>query len=227
MKDIATLKATCLLALAATLASPLAATRKDADEAMSRGGLQQIELKGVDLAYARPEASLAGYRRVMLEPGEVEFSRSWDPERTGSRLKMTRSERERIKADVARFVREEFARELQRDGSYAVTTEAGPDVLRIKPRVINVYLNAPDAGNVARTRTFMRDAGEMTLIAELSDAASGQLLMRVADRREATTAFGRLQRADSMVNESEVRTIAAGWAHAFRGALDRAHGAGS
>ncbi|MDB5860042.1 MAG: hypothetical protein JWQ76_3731 [Ramlibacter sp.] len=221
------LKATCLLALAAAVANPLAATSKGVDEVMSRDGLQQIHLRNIDLAYARPGASLATYKRVMLDPVEVEFSKQWKPERTGSRLKLTTQEREDIRAAVARAVQDEFAREMQRNGSHPIASEAGPDVLRIKPRIVNLYLNAPDAGNTARTRTFVSNAGEMTLVAEIFDSASGQLLARLADRREATPAFIRYQLANNMVNENEARTIAAAWAQILREALDKAHGIGS
>ena len=43
----------------------------------------------------------------------------------------------------------------------------------------------------------------MTLIAELTDSTSGQVLARVADRREATDT--RMQITNGMVNESEAR----------------------
>jgi hypothetical protein len=82
-------------------------------------------------------------------------------------------------------------------------------VLRVKASIVNLYLNAPDAGNMGRSRTIVRSAGEMTLLAELYDSASGQLLARVADRREANDS-GRMQLANNVVNEGEARAIAAG-----------------
>jgi hypothetical protein len=119
-------------------------------------------------------------------------------------------------------VREEFARELQATGNYQVVSESGPDVLRVTPRIVNLYLNAADAGSVARTRTYMTSAGELTLLAELHDSSSNQLLMRVADRREADNV--RLERTNGMVNDSEIRTVAGTWARVLRKALDKAHG---
>jgi hypothetical protein len=92
---------------------------------------------------------------------------------------------------------------------------------------VNVYLNAPDAGSAARTRTFVSTAGEMTLMAELSDSTSGEVLVRIADRREATTTGARLGRTNGMVNENEAREIVSQWARILRRSLDRAHGTGS
>jgi hypothetical protein len=46
---------------------------------MKRDGLQRVDVKGIDLAYARPGASLAAYKRVRIDPVDVEFDASWDP----------------------------------------------------------------------------------------------------------------------------------------------------
>jgi hypothetical protein len=222
MRLLALLKPACPLALAFVLASPLAATLHDVAAVMNRDGLEPIQLKNMDLAYARPGATLAAYKRIQIEPVLVDFDKRWDPERTGSRLKVSSEERVNIQASVSRAVRDEFARVLQATGNYQVVNEAGPDVLRFTPRIINLYLNAPDAGNVARTRTYMASAGEMTLLAELHDSASSQLLMRLADRREADNV--RLIRTNGMVNDNEIRVVVGAWARVLRKALDQAHG---
>jgi hypothetical protein len=222
MRIVAALKPVCPLALALALASPLAAALQDAEAAMGRDGLQKISIKDLDLAFARPGATLTAYRRIQVEPVAVEFSRQWNPERTGSRLKMTSEERERIRAALAGIVQHELARGLQQDGRYQLANEAGPDVLRIRPRLLKVYINAPDASNAPRTRTYTWSAGEMTLLAELNDSASGKVLARIADRRESDNF--RLQLTNGMVNENEARTIAAAWARALRKALDGEHG---
>jgi hypothetical protein len=66
----------------------------------------------------------------------------------------------------------------------------------------------------------------MTLVAELSDSASGKVLARVADQRDASKE-GRMYLVNGTVNEEEARKIAAGWARILRNALDKAHGIGS
>ena len=219
-----TLKAACLVALTVALTHAPAATKKEIDQALSEGGLQKLKVKDIELAYARPGASLAAYKRVKLDPVEVAFSPSWNPTRTGSSLKLSAQEKENIRTGVARLVEEEFARELQAGGRYAVVNETGADVLRVKAAIVNLYINAPDNG-MGRQRTIVSSAGEMTLIAELSDGATGQVLARVADRREAPST--RMQITNGVVNESEARTIAAGWAKTLRKALENAQGLGA
>jgi len=220
-----TLKAACLVALTVALTHAPAATKKEIDQALSEGGLQKLKVKDIELAYARPGASLAAYKRVKLDPVEVEFRKSKDPARTGSAVKLSDEEREKIRSNVARAVQEEFAKELQKSSTYQVASDAGPDVLRVKPRILDLYVNAPNVGQ-ARSRTLVSSAGEMTLVAELADSASGQVLARVADRRDASKE-GRMYLVNGTVNEQEARKIAAGWARTLRKALDKAHGIGS
>ena len=225
MKILAALRAATLLAMTVALSSALAASGKNELEArMSRDGLEKTKVKNIDLAYARPGTSLVAYKRVKLDPVEVAFSPSWNPTRTGSSLKLSSEEKEAIRTGVAKLVEEEFAKEIQAGGRYQVVSEAGPDVLRVRAGIVNLYINAPDTGP-ARSRTIVRSAGEMTLIAELSDSTSGQVLARVADRQEATDT--RMQIANGMVNETEARWIAADWAKALRKALDNAQGIGA
>ncbi|HSC62346.1 MAG TPA: DUF3313 family protein [Caldimonas sp.] len=231
MTPLATLKAACLLAVTLALTSALAATKNEVDQAMSRDGLQKISVKGLDLAYARPGASLAAYKRVRIEPVDVEFDKSWDPAKTGSRIKLSNDEREKIKAAVARLVEEEFAKAVQKGGSYQIASDAAPDVLRVKVSILNLYVNAPSAGpgaTAGRSRTYVSSAGKMTLLAELSDSTSGQMLARVADVREANASgAGRMELADRMMNEDAARNVAASWAQILRKALDKARSIGS
>ena len=226
MTTIATLKAACLFALTLALTSSLAATKKDVDEAMSRDGLQKISVKGLDLAYARPGASLAAYKRVKLDPVEVQFDKSWEPTRTGSRIKLGPEEREKIRASVAKLVEEEFAKAVEKGGIYQIASESAPDVLRVKASVLNVYINAPTDIGAGRSKTYVSSAGQMTLLAELSDSTSGQMLARVADRREGNR-MARMERADRFEAEGAARDVAAAWAQILRNALDKARAIGS
>jgi hypothetical protein len=216
--------ASALALLLAATAAP-AATMKDVEEAMSYDGLQKIQVKGADLAYARPGATLAGYDRVKLDPVEVSFSKSWDPKKTGSSFKLSAEDRENIRTGVATLVREEFVKALQTNSTYKVTDESGPDVLRVRASIVNLYVNAPATPTSGRSRTYSVSAGEMTIAAELYDSESGQVLARMVDRREARST-GTMQISNSVSNAGEARSIAALWANILRKALDNAHGIG-
>jgi len=213
--------------VASTLLSTtaFAATKADVEEAMSHDGLRKINVKGIDLAYARPGATLASYNRVKLDPVEVAFHKDWDPKMSRSRIKMSAEQRETIRTGVATLVYEEFAKELQKNSSYQLVNDAGPDVLRVKTNIVNLYVAAPDTGAAGPTRTYTISAGEMSLVAELYDSETGEVLARVVDRREARRS-DQLQYTNSVTNQGDFREIASGWARILRSGLDKAHGIG-
>ena len=212
-----------LLLLQPVPATSASSSSKALDEAMSQGGLKKVSVKGIELAYAKPGASLANYKRVRIDPVEVSFDKSWDPTRTGSNIKVSATERQKILDGMAKLVQEEFARELQANKGYAVTEESGDDVLRVKINIANLYVSAPSGSSMGRSRTYVVSAGAMTLVAELADSKNGDVLARLVDRREARST-GRVSLSDSVSNQGEARSIAASWAHILRKALDKAHG---
>ena len=225
MHKFTTIAASAALACAALLPSVTAAQspRAALEEGMSHDGLEKIKVKGIDLAYSRPGASLAGYNKLIIDPVEVAFRKDWDPNRTGSRMKLDTKEREDIRTGVAQVVQEEFAKEISKGGTYQVVTEAGPDVLRLRANIADLYVNAPDTMTAGRTRTYTVSAGEMTLVGDLVDSESGQVIARVVDRRE-SQGTGMMTLTNSVVNRQEASIIASSWARILRKRLDAAHG---
>jgi hypothetical protein len=210
-----------LLASAFALTGALAAVDPQLDAAMSMDGLVPFKTKDLDLAYTRPGATLSAYKKVMLDPVEVAFHKDWNPERTGSRLKLSATERENIRTGVAKVVEEEFARTLSAKNAYPIVKEAGPDVLRVRVKIMNLYANAPDTAAAGRSRTFVVSAGEMTLLMELYDSETGAILARIVDRQEARST-GQMQLSNSVTNAGEAAQIANGWARLLKKGLDKA-----
>jgi hypothetical protein len=194
------------------------------DSKMAYDGLEPVKVKGISLAYKRSGATLTPYKRVRIDPVEVRFHKNFSPQRTGSRLPLPAEDLEAIRTGLAKVVQEQFTKTLTAKGRYPVVNENGPDVLRLKIYIVNLYVNAPDNPGPGVSRTFVTSAGEMTLFMELYDSETGAILARVVDRQEARNA-NMIQMANSVTNVGEAEDIAANWARIMRDALDRAHAA--
>jgi hypothetical protein len=214
-----------VLACVACLPAAFAASKADLEQALSYDGLQKVTVKGVDLAYVRPGATLAGYSRVKLDPVEVAFRKDWDPKRTGSSFTLSAEERESIRQGVAKIVYDEFVSELQAKSTYKVVNEIGADVLRVRVNIVNLYVTAPDVLSSGPNKAFTVSPVEMTLFAELFDSETGEVIARVVDRREARGS-GMMTLTTKSVNVAEAQAIASAWARILRNGLDKAHGIG-
>jgi Protein of unknown function (DUF3313) len=208
------------LALGLGLLGNLAALAAKPPET-TEDGLKLVKVKGIDVAYVRPGATLAPFKRVMMDPAQVAFSKDWDPERTGSRMKLTSEEREKIRTELAQLFDKTFKEELEK-GGYPVVTEAAPDVLLVTAALIDVYANAPDTMEPGRSRTYVMNAGHATLIAELRDSETKAILARVADLQEARD-DGFLQISNSVANSAEARAMVQRWARILVKRLDTVH----
>jgi hypothetical protein len=187
-------------------------------------GLESRTVGGFDALFVRPGVDFAAYRAVMIEPLQVTFDDTWDPNRAPRDVssRLTDSDIQAIKDDMARQFREIFVEELTA-GGYRVVEQVGAGTLRIVPEVVDVYINAPDTMSAGRSSSYTMDAGSMTLRLAARDGSTGQLLARVVD--EATGIdTGTLRLTNAVTNTAEYRRAVRSWAHWFRGALDRVHG---
>jgi len=116
-------------------------------------------------------------------------------------------------------------REARFDLVYILYSFARNERVRVKTNIVNLYVAAPDTGAAGPTRTYTISAGEMSLVAELYDSETGEVLARVVDRREARRS-DQLQYTNSVTNQGDFREIASGWARILRSGLDKAHGIG-
>jgi hypothetical protein len=145
-------------------------------------GLVPVQSRNLDKFYVRPNADLAGYRKVMIDPVQVEFSKNWlrnvnDPRYVA-----------RIRPEDARRIADEttsnagtIVADAFKAHGYEIATAPGADVLRLTPRVTELYVNAPDLYPPGATRSFAKAAGEATLILEARDAVNGTLLAVIVD----------------------------------------------
>lgn len=187
-------------------------------------GLVRVSSKQLDHLYKLPEADFSGYKRVRLDPIEVEFDKNWKPnqnERSPSR-RLTDEDIEKIKKALAEEFRKVFTEELTKNG-YAVVEESGEDVLRVSAAIINLYITAPEKMSAGRSRTYTTSAGHMTLVVELRDSVTGKLMARAIDSVQGRDT-GNFMITNSVTNMSSARTALSKWAVVLREGLDEASG---
>jgi hypothetical protein len=211
-----------LLVLGAATLAGCASTRSAPPEEWD--GLVRQSGTRLGAVFVRPDAEIVGYRNVKIDPVEVSFARNWDPNRGGrSQLgRLNAEDMAAIQAGVADLFRETFRAELER-GGYQLVETTGPDTLRVTAAIVDLYINAPDTMSAGRSRTYTANAGRMTLVAELRDSMTGELLARAVDARSARTS-GTWQVTNRVTNTADARRAMGIWARALREALDEMYG---
>jgi hypothetical protein len=197
--------------------------RISAAQAKDWGGLELRPSKKVTALYVRPGATLAGYKRVRLEPLQIAFDKNWKPNDTTSQLsqKVSARDLDRIKSNLAEGFAKAFAEELAR-GGYTVVSEPGEDVLTVVPFIVDLYITAPKTETSSSpSYTFVAEQGHMTLVAELRDSETSQVLARAVDKEVASQANA-FQMTNNVTRSGAADEAIRRWARALRAALDEA-----
>jgi hypothetical protein len=199
------------------LAASVGCASARSESAVEWDGLIRQPHARLDAVWARPEADVVAYRSVMLDPLEVSFARNWSPRASGGR-RLTPSDVADIQSRLAALFREVFRSELER-GGYPLVEEPGPETLRATAAIVNLFVTAPDTMTPGRSRTYTANPGSMTLVMELRDSISGELLARAVDTRSGRNT-GVMNLTDRASNTAEARRAIGVWASALRRALD-------
>ena len=208
------------------VALPLIARAADELPATSPEGLELQKDTKARVVYLKPGASLAPYKRVAILDCYVEFTKDWqkDFNSTASGLngRVSAKDMDRIKANLSAEFKKIFKDELQAKGGYEVVDTAAPDVLVLRPALINLVVTAPDLMTAGMSRVVVDSAGQMTLYLELFDSVSNTLLARVLDPKADRGSMAQV--SSSVSNKSAADRILRQWAAALRKHLDAAEG---
>jgi|SRR6185503_3598178 hypothetical protein len=177
-------------------------------------GLVEVKPKRIDAGFLLPGADFRPYKKIMMDPVEVAFKKDWmkDYNRDTATLsqRLTQEDIDKI-AKAARENFEEVFTEVYREAGLEIVTTPGPDVLRLRPGVMDLYIVAPDNMTAGRSRTYTTEAGEALLFLEVRDSTTGALLGRALDRRN-TRYTGQVQLSNRVTNLSDFRTLFKQWA---------------
>jgi len=190
-----------------------------------RDGLVKVKSNHLGAVYLLPGTDFRGYTKVLLDQTQVVFRDHWikDVNQSTRELsnRISSEDAKRIVEDARTTFAEIFCKALK-DAGFEIVTAPGADVLRLAPRVVEMYVNAPDKVTTAPlTRVFTVDAGQATLVLEIRDSTTGTLIGRATDHGTASLdGSSRLSRTSSVANRSEFEDLFRAWARACARSLN-------
>jgi hypothetical protein len=169
---------------------------------------------------------LKPYTRFMLDPVEVAYQK--DPgnrRQTGvagadDNFALTPRQMENLRGGF----QEAVVKALTENDGYELTTEPGPDVLRISASLVDLVVRVP-TDRMGRQRSFTRSYGLVSVILELRDSESGEILARAGDRRDPTRdTTSSLAEVSPVFVRADTERLFRYWANLLRERLDALRG---
>jgi hypothetical protein len=213
------------LVLASALLGGCATTPRAVDPVEWDGLVRQPHAR-LSAVFVRPgiQEEMTSFRSVILDPVDVSFAREFENVRRSGRLgrDLNADDLAAIQRGLADQFQQVFREELQ-SGGYTVVDKPGPETLRVSAAIVDLFIAAPEAAQpVGRSRTYTANSGRMTLVLELRDSVSGEILVRAVDGRSARNT-GTWSVTNRATNTADSRRALRTWASALRVGLDEFH----
>ncbi len=195
-----------LIVLSACVAQPRVAT----EVSFNYEGLRTVPSERFETAQYRPGVDFTKYTSVRFVDPELEFRR---PDRSQHEFPLTAAQKESFRDLLSASFHEEFAT----SEALSTTTEPGPDVLTLEVRVIDIVARVPanSAGLGSRGSIALDATGQVTLVLEVNDSESGQILARGVETRQVRGAAVRRD-TEMLTSWEDVELLVDRWAEATR-----------
>jgi hypothetical protein len=196
---------------------------------VSSDGLQLKRSTKTTVIYVKPGVNWGQYSKVALLDCLVEFDKNWQSNYNSDQIsttnRVTEADMQRIQKDVATEFRKVFTKELQANGGYPVVDTGGPEVLVLRPAIINLRVTAPDLMSPGIGGTVVDSAGSATVYIELWDSSTNTLLARAMDAEADQGFAGGGRGANRVTNTVAADNILKGWATRLRKYLEASRAA--
>lgn len=209
------------LCMSCAPAKPVLQSGPDAE--VTYDGLYRVDNTAMDAAWMKPDLDLSGYTGLMIVGAGMSFKpvddrgqRSWPATSTEAEFPISEEDRDRLRDEMRKAFEEELSK-LQR---YELAEEPGPGVLMLSAGLIDVVSRVPPVDEcVGGCDVYLTEIGEATLVLELRDSVTNEVLVRAADRRAPDPSRWPIE-ANSVRTWSEVRQVAQTWARMVRQRLE-------
>ncbi len=208
------------MAIAGCTSAP-ATIQQGADAEVSFDGLHAIDNSIFREAWADPDIDFSRYSKFM--PGGAFFEYRAVKKRSGTtRAISSQSEfyiDDKAREKLKEVVSEIFNEELAKSSRFTVTDAPGPDVLIIRGGLHDIVSMVPPE-IIGRGDVYLSSVGEITLILEVVDSMSGEVIVRAVERRALDRSGGMAMRSSTVNTWAEVRRVTRRWATKLRDGLD-------
>ena len=182
-------------------------------------GLVRVDNTRLDAAWIRPGIDLSSYDSLLLVGAGIDYRSVRDVANLSSAIRNADEFPldERQRTVIEESVREAFEEQMARVDGFRLVREEGPNTLAITGALTDVVSFVPPEP-IGRADYYLTQLGEATLIIELSDSMSGQVLARGVDRRaiEPNTII----ESNRVTNRAELEIELGRWGIVIRNALE-------
>jgi hypothetical protein len=178
-------------------------------------GLESVSSKYFGAAFIRPGADFSRYQEILVSGSELAFK---TPDRTKQQFPLSAEQKDRFRT----LLDAQFAEKLADLNNLRLTDAVGPDALAVQVRVQDILATVPPqaVGRSGWGSLSLRALGEATLVIELSDSESGEILARVYDRQAIEGVAVAQNQAAPITRWEDVEALCKKWASTVRERLD-------
>jgi hypothetical protein len=184
---------------------------------ITHDGLHRVDNAGFAAVWVKPGANLGRYSKILPMEPTFHYRTVQGSGRSSGDYEVP----ERRREDFERIVKESFRKSFEKSKYYTMATEPGPDTLVLLGAIHDIVSHVPQERG-ERSDTFVSEIGEATIVLELRDSESHEVLARAAERRSVTPTR-ELTWSSSVSSASEIRKVAALWGGKLRDQLDALH----
>ena len=188
---------------------PLAVSSSNLD------GLHSVSSRYFDAAMVRSGVDFSHYQGILLRESELAFK---TPDRSKQQFPLSSEQKDGFRT----VLDSQFAEQLTNLENLRISNDVGPDVLAVRVRVQDILTTVPPqgVGQSGWGSLSLRALGEATLVIELSDSESGELLARVYDRSAVEGVAVAQKQAAPITRFQDVEAMCKRWAATVRERLD-------